>query len=349
VRAIESLAKEAGLPAPRVISGARFGYRQRARLMVRGRAASPKLGLFQEGTHRIADIPRCLVHHPMINQVAAAVRRAIRATGTAPYAERPHKGLLRSVQVVIERARGRAQVVLIGNGEDPAALAPLADALGGELGDALHSLWWNGNPARTNTILGPHWHRFHGPEAICERIGGCDVFFPPGAFGQSHLELADELVARVHGWIPDARRVLELYAGCGPIGLGLLARSREVVFNELSGAALEGLMLGLGARPEAEQARARVVAGEAGEAADAVPGCDVAIADPPRQGLDAALLAALLASPPERFVHVSCDVASFLAQARALQAGSPLRLRELVLYELFPHTRHVESAALFTR
>jgi len=43
-------------------------------------------------------------------------------------------------------------------------------------------------------ILGPHWHRFSGPEAVCERIAGADVFFPPGAFGQSHLELADELV-----------------------------------------------------------------------------------------------------------------------------------------------------------
>ena len=27
--------------------------------------------------------------------------------------------------------------------------------------------------------------------------------------------------------------MLELYAGCGPIGLGLLARSREVAFNEV--------------------------------------------------------------------------------------------------------------------
>ena len=63
-----------------------------------------------------------------------------------------------------------------------------------------------------------------------------------------------------------ARRVLELYAGCGPIGLGLLARSREVVFNEVSPAGLHGLALGLAARPESERARARVVPGEAGAA-----------------------------------------------------------------------------------
>ena len=68
------------------------------------------------------------------------------------------------LQVVVERASQRAQVVLVGNAADPAPLAPLASALEDLLASELHSLWWNGNPARTNVILGPHWHRFSGPE-----------------------------------------------------------------------------------------------------------------------------------------------------------------------------------------
>jgi 23S rRNA (uracil1939-C5)-methyltransferase len=73
------------------------------------------------------------------------------------------------------------------------------------------------------------------------------------------------------------------------------------------------------------------------------------IADPPRQGLDAPLLEALCAAPPERFVYASCDLGSFLAQARALTERSPLRLRELIAFDLFPQTRHVETLGLFTR
>jgi 23S rRNA (uracil1939-C5)-methyltransferase len=332
-----------------VVAGARLGYRHRARLAVRGRAASPKLGIFQEGTHRIVDIPRCGVHHPLVNRVAAAVRRAVRETKTTPYAERPHLGALRSLQVVVERESQRAQVVLVGNAADPEPLVPLAGALESLLAAELHSLWWNGNPERTNVILGPHWRRLYGTEAVREQIGGAHVFFPPGAFGQSHLELADQLVAQVHAWVPDQQRVLELYAGCGPIGLGLLARSREVVFNEVSSAALEGLALGLAARPDAERAKARLLPGQAGEAASALFACDVAIADPPRQGLDAPLLETLCAAPPERFVYASCDLDSFLSQARALAERSPLRLRELLAFDLFPQTRHVETLALFTR
>ena len=344
---LERLAALHGIAPPEVALGARFGHRVRARLMVRGRAASPKLGIFQEGTHRIVDIPRCAVHHPLVNEVAAAARDAVRATGTRPYAERPHAGELRALQVVVERPSRTAQVVLVGNAREPGPLAPLADALAARLGPALHSLWWNGNPERTNTILGPHWQRWRGPEAVRERIGGADVFFPPGAFGQSHLDLADRLVERVQAQVPDGARVLELYAGCGPIGLGLLARSRSVAFVESAPDALRGLALGLAARPEPERDRGSVVAGAAGAAAGLVAEADVVVADPPRRGLDEPLLAALAAAPPALFLYVSCDLDSFEAQAARLVAEGRLRLATLAAYDLFPNTEHVETLARF--
>ena len=81
----------------------------------------------------------------------------------------------------------------------------------------------------------------------------------------------------------------------------------------------------------------------------ALAACDTVIADPPRQGLDARLLEALIAQPPERLIYASCDATTFLAQARTLTQRSPLRLRELLAFELFPQTRHVETLALFTR
>src|SRR5262249_9461117 len=191
---LAALAAKAGVPPPRVCEGARFHYRLRARLMVRGRAGSPRLGIFEAGSHRVVEMPHCRVHHPLVNRVALAVGAAIRATRRRPYAEPSHEGVLRALQVVVERESQTAQVVLVGNGAEPALLEPLAEALAAGLGSALHSLWWNGQPARSNVILGPHWRRWLGPEAVRESIGGVDVFFPPGAFGQSHLDLADSMV-----------------------------------------------------------------------------------------------------------------------------------------------------------
>lgn len=355
------IAVEAGAPAPGVLTGARLGFRVRARLMVRGRPGSPKLGIFQAGSHRIADIPRCGVHHPLVNRVAAAVRAAIRTTGTPPYAERAHRGALRALQVVVERASGRAQVVLVGNADGPGPLQPLARALEASLGPVLHSLWWNGQPERTNAVLGPSWHRWtpdriengrpDDPEGsagcVRETIGGATAFFPPGAFGQSHLDLADRVVEAVHAWTPAGARVVELYAGCGAIGLGLLGRSAALRFVESAPHAVRGLALGLAARPAAERARARLVAAAADDALAELAGAELVIADPPRKGLDPGVCAALASAPPARLVYLSCDLDSFARDAARLTAAGGLRLAELVACDLFPNTRHVETLARF--
>lgn len=346
---IAELAERCGLPEPQVRIGPALGFRHRARLAVRGRARSPKIGIFQEGTHRIVDIPRCRIHHPVVNEVAAALRRAIRETGVLPYADAPHRGELRYVQIVVERATERAQVVLVGNDTRPDPLRPLLVALERELGARLQGLWWNGNPERANTILGPLWEHVAGEAALRENLGGIDVFLPPGAFGQSHASLFEELAVRARDCVPDGARVLELFAGTGAIGLGLLGRCAHVAMNEISAHGLEGLARGIAARPPEERARAEMIPGDAAELRARIADADVVVVDPPRRGVGKAVADALCAHPPARLVSVSCGLDSFLREAAQWIESGALRLRALEGYALFPYTEHVETLATFTR
>jgi 23S rRNA (uracil1939-C5)-methyltransferase len=347
--ALASLARAQGLPPIAVVEGPATGFRHRARLAIRGRAASPKIGIFQQLTHRITDVPRCMIHHPLVNEVAAAVKRAVRRTGVTLYGDGSHRGVLRYLQVVVERASQSAQVVLVANDLTPDALAPTADLVRAELGTRLHSLWWNGNTTRTNAILGGRWHRWTGPETTIETVAGARVFYPPGAFGQANLPLADRLVAQVHDWVPPDARVLEMHAGVGAIGLGLLARGQDVVFNEVSRFSLAGLNLGIDALGSDARRRASVRRGPAADHLGAIADADVVICDPPRRGLEAPVLAHLAARPPLRLVLVSCNPEAFLAEARTLIGGGKTRLAALVPFALFPFTEHVETVALFAR
>lgn len=337
-----------------------FGHRHRARLMVRGRATSPKVGIFQTGSHKIADIPRCHVHHPVINRVATLLKQAIRATGTEPYAEVPHRGCVRAVQIVVERRSGRAQVVVVTNDLSPASSERLLADLEARLREArlLHSLWWNGNPERTNTILGRRFECMalasgntdEQPESegwLRESIGSAEVFFPPAAFGQSHLKLADVLVERVHEFAKDSQRVSECYAGCGSIGLGLLARGAQLAFNEQNPAGIAGLERGI----DELDARARVTlsVGAAGECLEILDEAEVAIVDPPRKGLDDALLRRLATGSVARLAYVSCGLDSLERDCAALVEAGHMRLRSLEPFALFPFTQHVETLALFER
>jgi 23S rRNA (uracil1939-C5)-methyltransferase len=342
---LQALAQRAGIAPPQTFAGPPTAFRHRARLAVRGRADAPKLGIFQEGTHHAVHIPRCLVHHPVINRVAASVRDALARHRVPTYSDAAHAGIARYLQVVVERESQRAQVTLVTNGTTPDALSALLADLQTSLADDLHSLWWNGNAERVNTILGPHWRHVCGPETVADVSGNARIFYPPSAFGQSNLELAMQLAADARRLVEPGQRVAELYAGVGAIGLGLAETASELHLNEWGEGSLHGLSLGVAALPAELRERVSIHPGSAADHAALVAAADLVIADPPRKGLDPAVVAALIATPPRRFVYVSCDVDSF--ERDAAQLGQRLRLKALSAYDLFPHTEHVETLAVF--
>jgi tRNA/tmRNA/rRNA uracil-C5-methylase (TrmA/RlmC/RlmD family) len=348
-RALDALGAAHGLPALSVTSGKETAYRLRARLAIRGRLGTPKLGLFEAGTHRVVHIPNCSVQHPLINRVAAVVRRALVESQVTCYSDKAHLGLARYLQVVIERSSQTAQLVLVGNCASPAPLAPCLDLIAERLGPELHSLWFNANCEPSNVILGPEFHHWHGPGSVVERFGGAAVHYPPGAFGQNNLEIAEAIIAHIRAAIPDRARIAELYAGVGAIGLSVLERASEIRLNEVSPHALRGLELGLAALAPAERAKIAVFPGAAGASLQTVAGAEVVIADPPRKGLDGELIDTLSASPPDQFLYVSCGLESLLSDAARLTSSGRLRLAALSAFNLMPFTLHVETLARFER
>jgi 23S rRNA (uracil1939-C5)-methyltransferase len=347
--ALNELAHAHGLPPISVVSGACSGFRHRARLAIRGRLGSPKVGLFELDTHRVVHIPHCVVHHPLINHVASTVRRALVETRTTCYSDAAHLGLARYLQVVIERSSQTAQVVMVANSADGAPLAECLNLIRERLGSDLHSLWFNSNVEHSNTILGPEFRHWRGPEAVVERFDGPDVCYPPGAFGQSNLELAQSLIAHVRERVPVGSSVAEFYAGVGAIGLSVLDRVSAIRMNEVSPGSIQGLEQGI-ARLSAEQRnKVAAIQGEAGQRFSMAVGAQVIIADPPRRGLDVELADFLSDNPPERFIYVSCGLESFLADTTRLLSRRKLHLSGLAAFNLLPFTHHVEVAAQFDR
>jgi len=347
--ALDALAQAHGLPSVAVISGQNAGFRLRARLAIRGRRGSPKVGLFESGTHRVVHIPNCSVHHPLINRVAAVVRRALVDTGMTSYSEGVQVGLARYLQVTVERTSQSAQVVFVANSTAPEPVAACLDLIRDQLGDSLHSLWFNANCGYSNSILGPEFHHWCGPATVVEHFGGASVHYPPGAFGQNNLDISQLIIEQVRGEIPAGAKVAEFYAGVGAIGLSILASVGEIRMNEASPHSLHGLDLGLAELQSADRAKVSVFPGPAGEALEAATGSEVVIVDPPRKGLDASLTEYLSDVPPERLIYVSCGLDAFKADLEHLTSRGKLRLRALTAFNLLPFTEHVETVARFDR
>src|ERR1700723_1791605 len=149
-RAISELARRYDLAEPAGVSGSALGFRHRARLAIRGRLGSPKVGLFELGTHRVVHIPSCRVQHPLINRVAAVVRRALVEARVTCYSDKAHLGVARYLQVVVERSSQTAQVVMVANCATPDPLTECLSLIRERLGGDLHSLWFNANLERSN-------------------------------------------------------------------------------------------------------------------------------------------------------------------------------------------------------
>jgi tRNA/tmRNA/rRNA uracil-C5-methylase (TrmA/RlmC/RlmD family) len=346
---LAELARAHGLAEAPLVSGPIAAFRLRARLAIRGRIGSPKIGLFEEGTHRVVHVPQCRVHHPLINRVAEIVRRALIDARVPLYSEAAHLGVARYLQVVVERRSQGAQVVLTANSATAEPLAPALALIGKRLGKDMQSLWFNSQCERGNAILGPTFERIAGAESVVECFGGSNVHYPPGAFGQSNLEVAEQLIAELRRQVPHGARVAEFYAGVGAIGLSLLGQVQELRLNEVSPQSLQGLEMGVAELDARMRARVSVWPGPAFAAIDAVAGADIVIVDPPRKGLDERLAQHIAAHLPQRLLYVSCDLDSLRRDAALLLAPGRLRLAALTVFNMMPYTDHVETLACFER
>jgi 23S rRNA (uracil1939-C5)-methyltransferase len=75
---------------------------------------------------------------------------------------------------------------------------------------------------------------------------------------------------------------------------------------------------------------------------------DKYLIDPPREGA-ASLVHALPEAWPKRIVYVSCDPATLARDADTLVHHKGFTLAAAGVVNMFPHTAHVESIALFER
>ncbi|GAQ86573.1 S-adenosyl-L-methionine-dependent methyltransferases superfamily protein [Klebsormidium nitens] len=300
-----------------------WGWRCRARLAVRGTVGNPQIGLYQEGSHAVTDIPNCRAHHPAINAAVDLVKDVMVKLQIMPYDEETGEGELRYIQAVVttqhdtaipvgERyPRAKVQLSLVWNACDekaPAAelLPEFAETLwrfgGGRSPDAvLHSVWANYQTTRSNIILGNRWRHMHGDPEVWERLGGVDLAFTPASFGQANLQMFDRLLLKLQKAVKKGSSVTELYAGAGAIGLSVAAtrQCKHVRCVEVNAASKAPFQQSLARLPASVATEISWVCADAADSPSKYfKGSDTIIVDPPRKGLEPPLIDALCAPPP---------------------------------------------------
>ncbi|MGH8015932.1 MAG: class I SAM-dependent RNA methyltransferase, partial [Candidatus Zixiibacteriota bacterium] len=75
---------------------------------------------------------------------------------------------------------------------------------------------------------------------------------------------------------------------------------------------------------------------------------DIVITDPPRSGMHPKVLKRLIEMTPEKILYISCNPATFARDAKEF-VSSGYKLPQVKPVDMFPHTRHIELAAVFIK
>jgi 23S rRNA (uracil1939-C5)-methyltransferase len=325
-----------------------FGYRTQAKLVLRRSRRGVLAGVYRPGTHEVVDIRRCPVHHPLVNQVLAAVCAEIEARDLAVYDERTHEGLLRYVVVRVSSWEKKAQLILVStSGSLPMALVKSLRARV----HGLASVVLNLNPEPGNVILGRRFVPWTKEVSLVERVGDLKLRSRAGAFLQANIPVARKLYAAAAAWaaVTPEDIVADLYCGVGALTFHLAPRARRIfgieevepaVRDAKENTSLNGF--------HNVRFRCGTAAEQLAALREEVGRIDVISLNPPRKGADEATRRAIVACAPRSIVYVSCEP-STLARDLAWFAGHGYRLARVQGFDMFPQTEHVETLALLEK
>jgi len=301
-----------------------FRYRNRVSFALRRLRGGRVVAGFHEleRPDRIVDMDGgCLLPEPAL----ARAWSGLRAAWGAGAARLPAGASLR----LTLRASAAGEVVLLveGGRGDGDAEALLREVHG------LRAVWHAESAGEAPRLLA-------GVETVAERWG--ERMLPLGrrAFVQVNRAAARLLEAHVLALAGrGAGRVVDAYCGIGEYARELARDGWQAVGIELDEDAV------FAARDGAPD-QARFVAGDVAEHLPRELPADLVILNPPRGGVDQAVVDALRARPPRRIVYVSCDPATLARDLSRL--GDPFRIGSLHCFDLFPQTAHVETVVELT-
>lgn len=314
-----------------------LGYRRKARLGVKfvPKKGGALVGFREKRSSFLATIDSCVVLDPRVGQLITPLKNMISELDS------------NDKTAQLEVAMGDDQVALVVR-----HLVPLTEKdqnLWIEFGKE-HGIYIYLQPKGPDTV-----HLLYGPDTrdwLSYRLDDYDVemLFHPMDFTQVNASINSKMVKRAIEWLePKADdRILDLFCGLGNFTIPLATKVQNVVGVEGSEAMVErGQMNAKHNGLSNVEFYATNLQDDFTQEEWAQQGFNKILIDPPRSGaLD--VVQNITRFNPERIVYVSCNPATLARDAGELKEKG-YKLVKAGVMDMFPHTSHTESIALFER
>lgn len=316
-------------------------YRNKTALPVGGTVEEPVAGFFAPRSHDIIPIAQCPNAMPPADEICRRVLGWMKRFRVEPYVEETHTGLVRHIVIRVNR-KGEAMAVLVINGSEIPHEAELTASL--KAAGAV-SVILNENRERTNVIMGRRFHTLYGCDTLTDELCGLRFEISPAAFFQVNPAQTEVLyqTALDFAELTGDERLCDVYCGAGTITLMMARHCREALGIEIVPQAIEN------AKENAVRNGIGNVNFRCGAAEALLPKLvaeglrpDVIVIDPPRKGVEPAVIDAIAQAAPKRVVYVSCNVAT-QARDAALFREKGYRVQKVQSVDMFCWTSGVEN------
>lgn len=346
------------------IRDVQWGYRRKGRLSVRWVEKKGKalVGFRERDPRFVADLSGCHTVIPAVGERIAALSALVASLDgrrTIPQIEFiAGDGALEGGDGLIDGGRESGTLALVFRHLEPLGAGDRAKLVAFARREAV-AVFLQPGGLDTVAALWPEHVDLHfdladdvaGGTAGGGAMRGLRLQFGPLDFIQVNAGLNRKMIARAIELLAleTSERVLDLFCGLGNFTLPIARRGFDVVGVEGDA----GLVARARRNAEANGLpNARFFAADLAEDLSSEPwmqgGFDRLLIDPPRAGA-AEVLAQLPLENIPRIVYVSCHPGSLARDAGFLVRGRGYTLLGAGVMDMFPHTAHVESIAVFER
>ena len=338
---------KAGLLLP-PIHGPAWGYRHRARLSVRHvvKKGGVLVGFHEKKSSYVADMTSCAILPPKVSALLPHLRRLV--------GELSIRDRLPQIELAMGDGREGGEG---GEGRGPACalvlriLAPLTagdETLLAAFADAHEVEFWLQPSGPESVVL------FRSVASrLAYTLPEFDLAFPyvPTDFTQVNPAINRVLVRRAMTLLDPrpGERIADFFCGLGNFSLPIARRGASAIGVEGSPALVRRAAEIASLNGLAAQATFRVanLFAATPDSLETLGPLDKVLIDPPREGAIALVKALPGDGAPGRIVYVSCAPATLARDAGVLVHEHGYTLAAAGVINMFPHTAHVESIAVF--
>lgn len=342
-RALEDCLSHIGAVKPERILpplyGPAWGYRYRARLAVKwvAKKGTVLVGFHERKSSFVADIKSCQVLPAHVSALLMPLRALVQNLSAPDRIPQ------------IEVAVGDRVTALLLRHMNPLTEGDIV--LLRQFAEQHQVQWWlqSKGPDTVHAMVPEHEQEL----AYTLPEFGLRMPYRPTDFTQVNHHINRTLVARALKLldVQPSERVADMFCGLGNFTLPLATQAREVVGVEGSSALTERAQT---AAQQANISNAKFDTLNLFEVDQAwlesLGHFDKMLIDPPREGAQAlceSLAALPLAARPKRIVYVSCSPSTLARDTAILVTNGGYKLKAAGVVNMFPHTGHIESIAVF--